>query len=155
MGLSVAEQIHRSLIADEEARCKALEAEKGKPVKRREIPPWRRRGPQCLVQDPELLIRITEYSYDLEDEDFQSYCAARGVLHVAGERGSRRWLYMRDTRRGRDEFLADPEFQRAAEHQGERYKYTAEEMETGWRVVQLGRAALEDAWDLCRRRDLF
>ena len=62
MGLLFAEQIHRSLVADEEARCKALEAQKGKPVKRHEIPPWRRPGPECLVQDPELLVRITEHS---------------------------------------------------------------------------------------------
>ena len=85
----------------------------------------------------------------MEDEGFQRYCTARGVFHVAGERGSRRWLYMGDTRRGRDEFLADPEFLHAQEHRGERYRYTAE-MDAGWRVLQLGRAALEDAWELYR-----
>jgi hypothetical protein len=151
MRVSISEQIHRSLVADEEARCKALEAFKGKPVKRTEIPPWTRRTPECLTQDPELLARITEYSYDLDDRSFRKYCAARGVLHVAGQRGSLRWRYMSDTRRGRDRFLSASAFQYAQEHNGERYKYTDAEMATAWRILQLGRAALEDAWDLYRR----
>jgi hypothetical protein len=152
MRLSVQEQIHRSLVAEEEAHGSALEAQKGKPVKRRHVRAWKRPGPEHLTQDPELLVRITEFSYDLEKKGFQKYCEGRGVLHVAGQRGSRRWLYMSDTRKDRDQFLSDPSFQYAQEHHGQRYKYTDEEMATAWRIVQLGRAALEDAWDLYRRR---
>ena len=101
MSLLVEDQIHRYYIQLEEQRCKQLEAEyaknsktREKKAKRREIPkPWTRPGPYALCQDPEFLILVNEYDYNLSDAGFQQYCASRGVLHVAGEADSIRWLF--------------------------------------------------------------
>jgi len=151
----VEKQIHNVLIAREEERCRALEAKTGKPVKRRDVPmPWKRIGPHAILQDPEFLQHVTEFAYDLDDPTFQEYCRSRGVLHVAGEPGRRRWEYCLDHAKTRDEFLADPFFRCAEPYGDKRYEYTPEEMNAHWRIVCLGRAALQDCWELYRRESL-
>lgn len=158
----VEDQIHRHYVEIEEQRCRQLEAKyaknpktRGKKVKRREIPkPWTRSGPHALCQDPEFLILVDEYDYKLSDAGFVQYCASRGVLHVAGEAGSVRWRFFRDHRKNQKQFMAEPFFRFAEEHGGKRYQYTAEEMETHWKIILLGRAVLQDAWELyAKERD--
>lgn len=152
----IEDQIHQFLIKQEEERCRALEAEfdksneaKDKKVKRRTIPkPWARPGGSALCQEIDLLIMVDEYDYDLSNKTFQGYCSARGILHVTGEPGSRRWEYMADYAKTKRDYLADPWFQFAQEFDGKRYRYTNEEMETCWKIVRLGRAKLQDCWEL-------
>ena len=155
----IEDQIHQFLIEQEEERCRALEAEfnkneetKDKKVQRKTISkPWVRPGEFGLCQGVDLLIMVDEYDYDLSDKMFQSYCSARGILHVAGEPGSRRWLYLADYRKTKSDYLTDPYFQFAEEVNGKRYRYTNEEMETGWKIMLLGRANLQDCWELYSR----
>lgn len=159
MVASIEDQIHQFLIDQEEKRCRAIEAEnnkneetKGKKVKRKMIPkPWGRPGDVALCQEIDLLIMVSEYDYDLADETFQAYCSARGILHVAGKTGSRRWQYLADYRKTKSAYLADPYFQFAEEVDGKRYRYTDEEMGTGWNIMLLGRAKLQDCWELYAR----
>ena len=159
MVASIDDQIHRFLIEQEESRCRALEAEykkkdetKGKKVKRKTIrKPWARPNKYALCQEIDLLFMVDEYDYELFDKTFQRYCSARGILHVTGEPGSRKWEYMADYTQTKRDYLADPCFQFAQEFDGKRYRYTSEDMETGWKIMRLGRAKLQDGWELYLR----
>ena len=151
MAAPIEKQMHQHLIKLEAERCKQLESA-GKKAKRRAIAkPWTRPGENALCQDTDLLILVSEYDYDLTDTHFQRYCEARGVLYVAGEPGSRRWEFFRHYTKSKTEYLKDPYFQFAQEHNGKRYRYTDDEMETGWRIVVIGRGKLQDCWELYTR----
>ncbi len=152
----IEEQIHQFHKELEEKRCEALEAKYnknkatyGKKVKRNSIPkPWTRPCENALCQDIDLLIMVDQYDFDLTNDCFQEYCLARGVLHVAGEVGSRRWEYFLDHTKTKKEYLADPFHQYAQEINGKSYRYTANEIELGWKIILLGRAQLQDCWEL-------
>lgn len=155
----VEDQIHQHFKNLEEERCRKLEAAyqleqatKHMTVERRAVPkPWKRSGEHALCEDPDLLVLATEYDYELQEEAFRQYCVARGRLHVAGEPGSRRWDYFVEHTRTKDEYLADPYFHFAATSHGEPYRFTDGELEIGWRIIRLGRATLQDCWELYRR----
>jgi len=156
----IEDQIHQFLVDQEEERCRAVEAAndkngdtKGNKVKRKPMPkPWVRPGDSALCQEPDLLIMVSQYNYDLSDEGFQAYCSARGILHVAGELGSRRWKYLADFRKTKSAYLADPYFQLSQEVAGKQHRYTDADMETGWKIMLLGRAKLQDCWELYSRK---
>jgi len=132
----------------EEERCRALESQ-GKKVKRKKIDkPWTRPSPDNLCQEPELLVLVCEFDYDLLNNAFKEYCHDRGILHVVGETGSKREKYFLDHNKSKSEYLKDPYFRFAQELDGKKYQYTVEEMETGWKTIQLGRAKLQDCWEL-------
>lgn len=159
MVASIENQIYQFLKDQEEERCREIEAEnnkneetKNKKVKRKTIPkPWVRPVDSTLCQEVDLLIMVSEYDYDLSDKTFQTYCSARGILHVAGEPGSRRWKYLTDYRKTKSAYLSDPYFQLSEEVDGKRHRYTDEEMETGWKIMLLGRAKLQDCRELYSR----
>lgn len=141
MANQVEEQIHAALVAIEEARCKELEASTGKPVNRREVPkPWKRVGP-TLLQNPELLQYVTELDYQIDAPFFVEYLRQRGLLHVVPEGGSWRYRFLAKHSLTRSHFVK----QCVAE--GEPAYATTEDVETGWRIIQLGRAALQDGWE--------
>ncbi len=155
----IEDQIHQFLIDQEEERCKAIEAEndkneetKNNKVKRKAIPkPWTRPSASSLCQESDLLIMVREYDYDLSIKRFQEYCSDRGILHVAGEPGSKRWKYMADFRKAKSAFLADSYFYFSEEVNGKQHRYTDDEMETHWKILTLGRAKLQDCWELYSR----
>lgn len=156
---SIENQIHQFRREKEEERCKRLEEEfnkteatKGKRVKRKDIPkPWKRPGRNALCQGIDMLMMVDEYDFDLADSRFQQCCSERGVLHVAGEVASRRWEYFLDYTKSKSEYLEDPFHQYAEEVNGKRYRYATEELEAGWKIVLLGRAQLQDCWELFSR----
>lgn len=155
MVMLIEDQMHQFLVDAEEVRCRKLEeSETGaskKAVVRRKIgKPWVRPSAQALCHDIETiyLLMVSEFDYELANEDFQRYCSQRGVLHVAGESNSIRWEYMKNHKRTKAEYLANPFFQYAAGTSKEKYKYSPEEMETGWKIIQIGRAKLQDCWEL-------
>lgn len=94
----IEDQIHQFLIDQEEERCKGIEAAhdrnsetKGKKVQRKTISkPWTRAVASALCQEADLLPMVSQYDYDLSAAATQTYCSTRGILHVAGEPGSRR-----------------------------------------------------------------
>jgi hypothetical protein len=152
----IEDQIHQALKAQEEDRCRRLEAQyarneatKNKKVKRREIAkPWSRPGPQALCQDTDLLLLVSEYDYDLSRPDFQAYCRSRGILYMAGTPGTTRWEYSEHYGTTKAEFLDNPYFQYAQEVNGQRHRFTQDDMETQWRITCLARAQLQDCWEL-------
>ncbi len=91
---------------------------------------------------------VSEFDYDLEASEFLEYCRNRGVLHVAGEPGSKRWRFFRDFGIGKESFLEDSHFQFSESGEA----YTADEMKTQWEIVMIGRAKLQDCWELFSRR---
>jgi hypothetical protein len=149
MTVSIENQIHQYLIEAEEIRCKTEEERTGKKVNRRTISkPWNRSGEYALCQEYEYLLMVDEYDYDLSNPAFQDYCNKRGILHCAGVKGSKYWNFFLDYRKSKDEYLSETDFQFAAEYEGKKYNYSAEEMESGWRIVRLGRAKFQDCWEL-------
>jgi hypothetical protein len=151
MAKSIEEQIHAAFIRREDDRCRMLEDAdpNHKPVKRRDIAkPWTRSGPKALCQEADLLLLVLDYSFHLDDVDFERYCAQRGVLHVAGEKPSAHWSLMKDHSRTKTDFLSDPHFQHAQGYGGEQYQFSPAEMEIQWNIVLLGKATLQDCWEL-------
>jgi DNA polymerase III subunit epsilon len=154
----VEDHIHRVFVAREEERCRKLETEyardpkkaRKKVARRPVLKPWLRPMPQALLQDPDLLLLVTDYDYDLADPGFQEYCRSRGVFHVAGEEGSKRREFFRNHALTKDAFLSDESFRVAQPLDGKRYEYTTHEMEVAWEIVCLGRAQLQDCWELYR-----
>jgi hypothetical protein len=159
MVASIEDQVHQFLVREEEDRCRAIEVEndrndgtRGKSIKRRVIvKPWSRPTPLALCQHPDLLVMVTEYDYDLSDDDFCAYCTARGVLHVAGQPGTTRWTFLSDYTKPKSAYLSDPYFQHGEEVDGKRHRYSDTEMETGWKIILLERAHLQDCWELYSR----
>ncbi len=156
MAAPIEEQMHQFLIEQEEERCRALEADydkhketQGKRVTRKQIPkPWARPSRNALCQNADLLLTVDEYDYDLSDPGFQKYCSDRGVLHVAGEPGSKRWKFFVSHAKPKRQYLEDQYFQFSEEVDGKKHRYTRKEMEVGWKIIRLGRAKLQDCWEL-------
>lgn len=155
---SIEDQIHRRFQNREEQRCLALEAQKraqGKTgeeaeVERREVPkPWVRLGEGLCP--PEFQEVVTAFDYKLDAPGFEEYCRSRGVAHVIGL--DRRRALMADHQRTENAFMSDAYFRSAEPDEGRKgYRFSDAEMETQWRIVMLGRAALQDCWELFRAR---
>jgi len=155
----IEDQIHQFFINKEEERCLLLEQQynnnektKNKKYKRKKITkPWKRPGPNALCKKNDLLILVKDYDYNLLDKDFQEYCFARGYLHIPGEIGSRRWEYFLKYNKSKSEYMNDHYFQFAQEVNDKCYKYTNKDMELWWKIIELGRAKLQDCWELFRK----
>lgn len=147
MATPILEQIHKRLVEIESERYNK-EVSEGKPARRKPVLKPERLGPYSLFQDFRLLEHVSEYDFILSDELFQEYCRERGVLHAAGTPGSRRWHYFVDHSKTMSEYISDPYFQFADAGDGEPYKYTDKELRDGWKVIHLGRALLQDCWEL-------
>lgn len=116
---------------------------------------WQRPHPKALCQDIKILQKVTECDFDLSDPGFQRYATMRGVLYLAGVKGSPRWRFTDDFSKGREEFMRDAYFNFAQEYpagSGVRHKYTPDEMEFHWKTMILARGRLQDAWELYRTR---
>ena len=148
---TIEDQIHAALIQREEDRCRTLEEAdpSHKKVKRRDVKkPWIRLGPKALCQEATLLLLVRDYSFNLDDLGFERYCADRGIIHVAGEKDSARWFFMKDHSKTKAEFMSDPYFQRFIEEGGKQYQFTSREMEIHWEIALVGKAKLQDCWEL-------
>ncbi len=147
----VANQIHQFLLDQEEARCQALELEAndGKSVKRKIIgAPWTRATPQTLCQDPDLLVMVSEYDYDLSNQEFKDFCNDRGVLNVAGTPDSEYWGFMSNYNKSKNDFLSNAILNRPSVSYGNQHQYSARELDVFWRIILIGRAKLQDCWEI-------
>ena len=156
MAMLIEDQMHNSLIALEEERCRKLEQENlkdpkkaGKKIKRKKFEkPWKRPSPVCLCQEYDLMLLVTDFDYDLSNKYFQKYCTERGVLYKAGEIGSRRWEYMLDYTKSKEDFCNDAYFQYAKVNDGSAYKYSDKEMNIHWDILCVSRVQLQDCWEI-------
>ena len=126
----IEDQFHQYLIEQEKERFRTIEAEKSKneetknnKVKRKSIPnPRTRPSTSALFQESGLFILVREYVYDLSIKRFLDYCSDRGILHVAGEPGSKRWKYSDDLRKTKSPFLADSYFHFSEKVNGKQHR---------------------------------
>ena len=105
----------------------------------------KRVGPKAIRQDFSLLIKITEYDFDLYNPDFQEYCRTRGVLYKAGS--GKRFDLTANHSATKEEFFG---LFRCAMTQpdGSIYRYTASEMDTHWEIMLAAKGAMQDCWEL-------
>lgn len=154
MATPIGDQMHKCLLeAEVERYAKSVEEyEKNpsseKPRKRASPKPWKRPGKLARCQDFNLLKLVNEFDFDLADPEFQAFCDKRAVLHVAGDLGGKYWSYFADLSKRRSDFINDKEFQTAVRLNGNAYRYTPDEMDALWNVVHLGRAQLQDLWEV-------
>jgi hypothetical protein len=151
MAPTIAVQVQRGLQAEADASQAETERVTGKRVKRTLVPiPVVRKGPEALCQNVDFLLMVTEYSYELSDQQFQDYCEARGALHLAGVPGSTRWGFFVDHSKSKEDYVNNSDCQFAQGYEGSRHRFTPEEMESGWKVIRIGRAKLQDCWEVFR-----
>lgn len=103
---------------------------------------WRRPGEQTICQNFDVLTRVTEYDFDLGDPDFAAYCERRGVGWKAGT--GKRLAFTANHSATKEDFFR--EFARSETG----YIYSAEEMETHWRIMLAAKGAMQDCWEIWR-----
>lgn len=113
----------------------------------KDIPRWKRPGAKALCLDPIQLLKVCEYDYDLSNTKFQAYLRMRGKLHLAGTPLSERWAFFQNFNKSKAEFLASS-LKFAELQNNERYAFSPDEMETHWKIILIGRGALQDCWEL-------
>jgi hypothetical protein len=114
---------------------------------------WKRPYPKMICQDINVLQRVTEYDFDLNDATFARYAEQRCGRGVAGIEGSVEWRFTGDYSKGRAEFMNNFYFrftQPIPPGSGKRRKLTDEEMESRWKWIGIARAKLQDAWEIYR-----
>ncbi len=154
---SIESQIHQALVEKEELRCREIEENNlrqtgvHKRIKRRKITmPKVRLGECAICQEPDLLLMVSQYDYDLEDRGFQDYCIGRGVFHVTGSEGSKRREYMQNYDKPYSDFVNESLFwpDKPRAHSTIEVR---EYMDTQWKIICIGRGKLQDCWQLYRK----
>lgn len=106
---------------------------------------WARPFPFTICQDFYALIKVTEYSFDLSNNEFNEYCRRRGILYKAGS--GNRLEFTGNHSATKAQFF--DEFRYAIKYKdAEPYRFTDNEMETHWRIMLAAKGALQDCWEL-------
>ena len=105
---------------------------------------WKGAMPVTLCQDTDVLVRVGEYDFDLNNKAFQGYLKTRGIAHKAGTKA--RFSFTANHQATKAEFMAM--FQLAEPYKGQQYKFSAEEMQAHWRVMLAAKGAMQDAWEI-------
>jgi hypothetical protein len=96
---------------------------------------------------PELVMMVSEFDFNLDDDGFQAFLKPRGLLHLGGVSQSAYWRAMNDPEMDAASFLANEAFHLAQEHECKRHRYSEGEMKTLWRIFQCSRVMFQAAWD--------
>lgn len=114
---------------------------------------WRRPHSQTILSCYETLCKITEYDYDLSDDEFVEYARSRGVMNTAFVAGSPHREYVKDHWLTESDYITDAriEISHAVLYKGRRRKYTEAERRLNWKLVQIARAKLQDCWEIYRK----
>jgi len=114
---------------------------------------WENRWTAGLHDIPSgLVMKVSEFDFNLDDDDFQAFLKPRGLLHLGGVPQSPYWQAMNDPTMDKAAFLAVEAFHFAEEHEGKRHRYSDAEMKTHWRIFQFSRVLLQAAWDASSER---
>ena len=119
---------------------------------------WKRPHAATLLMDTETLKLVTEYDYDLSDEQFEEYARRRGCMNGAFREGSRHRMYVREHWLSEADFLADedPDVthpEPSVYNDFSPPRYTEAERRGTWQVIALARAALQDCWEVYESLD--
>ncbi|GHS85570.1 hypothetical protein AGMMS49957_01900 [Synergistales bacterium] len=135
---------------------------------------WKRTYPKMLTQDIDLLLKVTEYDYDLSDHDFVFYAISRGYMNGAGmpETFDPDYQYqttphcngdvrhqskkpfngdigqlrrwVREPGRGFEEFWASPDLRLTITGAA----ISDEDRRISWKNIQITRGRLQDCWEI-------
>jgi hypothetical protein len=105
---------------------------------------WKGALPVTICQDNNVLVRVSEYDFDLGNKAFLTYLNARGVAHRAGEK--ERFAFTANHAATKAEFFTI--FALAKPYEGKQYAYTASEMEWHWRIMLAAKGAMQDCWEI-------
>jgi len=98
-----------------------------------------RAGPVALIQNGDLLVKVTQCDYDLFAAGFAEYCRARGVSLWK----EALWpLFNAAT------FIARADYDQQFGHSIHGQAYSADSMDSHWRRTLIARGALQDVWQL-------
>ena len=103
---------------------------------------WKRSHPNMLLMNSDLLEKINEYSYVMSDIDFVDYAHARGCMNGAFKKGSSLRSYIEDHHLSYKKFLSETFYLENGNVMPQCDK------ESLWHCVCLGRASLEDCWEV-------
>ena len=103
---------------------------------------WKRPFKHTICQEMDVLIKITEHSFDLDNAHFIEYCERRGVLSRVGVE---HWTIIVDETKA--EYFAKWRLA-MPQADGERYRFTDDEMETHWGIHCRGLGMFQDVWEL-------
>ncbi|QFT74028.1 hypothetical protein FIU92_13400 [Ruegeria sp. THAF33] len=114
---------------------------------------WSRSGPGHLSDfDDAFLLSVTDFDYDLDDQDFVQFLKDAAQLHICRARSSTYWHLLQTKSVSFEEFGGHPELQFAQEYQGKRHRYSEGEMYGLWRIFLRTRVYLQGAYDSYRKR---
>ena len=105
---------------------------------------WKGAMPVTICQDFGTLIKVSEYDFDMENKDFLEYARSRGALWKAGEKA--RFAFTANHKATKADFMAA--FPLAQLYKGNRYAYTADEMETHWNIMLAAKGSMQDCWEI-------
>lgn len=112
---------------------------------------WRRPHPEAVCQDHDVLLRITQYDYDLEAPGFHMYHRERrGLLRGTGLPLDERVIsFYRDHHKTKEQYIKEVGVVgRWGEEKTVGLVKTEKQLETEWLLVLLARAKLQDSWEL-------
>lgn len=105
---------------------------------------WRRSSPREICQLPDVLARVSAYSYDLRDEAFLDYLRKRrGADPRQAACGFDRFRELDAMTEA--EYLYTPECRWSL---GCRHEYTPHEIELNMEVRRIRKGAYQDCWEL-------
>ena len=96
-----------------------------------------------LIQDEELLAKITKFSYT-ESEEFKHYALFRGALNGTGKRGTGWRRLVMDHSVTFEEFISGDFFRTRLNGT----PTSADERRSLWRCICYARAKLQDCWEV-------
>lgn len=102
---------------------------------------WRRPHSDALCQEPEVLLRISEYSFDLTDSDFRDYFASRTGQVIEASQFDFYQNWTQEQVMNRRNF---------ATKKGSVNSVNSDRKQW-WEIVRLTRGKLQDCWELYQR----
>ncbi len=96
-----------------------------------------------LMHDSALLEKITEYSYDISNTHFVEYADVRGCMNWAFKDGSTLRKYIAKHYLTHSEFISDTTLRLENGKQ-----VPQNDKESLWQCIHLGRAHLQDCWEV-------
>jgi len=112
---------------------------------------WRRPYPKQILQDSDVLLKITEYDFDLNDREFVKYFISRTGILVGSESNPKLARFLLTDPSAENWMRESPDFQFVSEAPGsfgKRQAMTIEDREDRVRFNRIIKGRLQDAWEL-------
>jgi len=109
---------------------------------------WSSAGPGPLFElDDDMISAVYSFDYNLDDERFVTFLDQAAQLHICRKKGSSYWSLLQRKTTTPAEFLDDPEMQYAQQFNGQRYRYSDDELTDYLYIFVRTRVYLQGAYD--------